>query len=394
MKKKSNLALIGLGNMGSSHIEWMEDLPNVNTAAICDIDKNLAKKHGEKYQVPYVYSVDELWKIKDLEAVVIATPHYDHTNIAIEAFNRGLHVLTEKPVGVHVQDVMKSSKAYDEALKKHPNLLYAAVFQQRTMSHWKKIKELLDSNELGKLIRTTWIITSWFRTQYYYASGGWRATWQGEGGGVLLNQCPHNLDLYQWLVGMPKSITGFNTLGKYHDIEVEDEVTAYFEHENGMVGHFITSTGEAPGTNRLEIVGENGKLVCEGDNLTFYRNRISCLKYLKESKKSFDTPEVWKIPIDYQKNSGNNHQQIIENFANAITKGEKLVAGAKEGIYSVAIGNAILYSGQNNNEKVVNPIDSDFPNTYADFLNNLIKNSNFKKNVVENKSPEDMNSSF
>ena len=177
--------------------------------------------------------------------------------------------------------------AYEAALADTPHLKFAAMFQQRTHGYWRKIKELIDEGELGRLTRATWIITDWFRTQAYYDNGGWRATWSGEGGGVLLNQCPHNLDLYQWFVGLPARVAGFATLGKYHDIEVEDEVTGYFEYENGMVGHFITTTAESPGTNRLEIVGERGKLVFEGGKLMFYRNRSSMLDFIQTSPRAF-----------------------------------------------------------------------------------------------------------
>ena len=176
--------------------------------------------------------------------------------------------------------------AYEAARETKPDLVFAAMFMQRTYGYWQKIKEMIAGGELGKLVRTTWIVTNWFRTQYYYDSGGWRATWRGEGGGVLLNQCPHNLDLYQWLVGMPQRVTGFAHLGKYHDIEVEDEVTAYFEHPDGMIGHFITTTAELPGTNRLEIVGENGRLIFENDCLTFARNKMSMFKQLRESDRT------------------------------------------------------------------------------------------------------------
>ena len=187
--------------------------------------------------------------------ILIATPHYDHTPITIAALQKGIHVLVEKPIAVQVKDSNKMIAAYEAAKKQYPNLIFSAVFMQRTYGHWGKIKAIIDGGDLGRLMRITWIVTDWFRTQKYYDMGSWRATWEGEGGGVLLNQAMHHLDLYQWFVGVPKRVTGFVGLGKYHHIEVEDEVTAYFEYENGMVGHFITSTAETPGTNRLEITG-------------------------------------------------------------------------------------------------------------------------------------------
>ena len=195
---------------------------------------------------------------------------------------RGIHVLVEKPIAVHAKDARKMISAYETAKLQYPNLIFAAVFMQRTYGFWRVIKSMIDEGQLGRLVRTTWIITDWFRTQSYYDNGGWRATWKGEGGGVLLNQCPHNLDLYAWFLGMPKRVTGFASLGKHHRIEVEDEVTAFFEHENGMVGHFVTTTGESPGTNRLEIVGEQGKLIYEDQKLTFYRNQHSMFEQIED----------------------------------------------------------------------------------------------------------------
>jgi predicted dehydrogenase len=249
------------------------------------------------------------------------------------------------------------------------------MFMQRTYGHYLKIKDLIDSGELGKLVRTTWIITDWFRTQIYYDSGDWRATWAGEGGGVLLNQCPHNLDLYQWLVGLPDRVTGFAQIGKYHDIEVEDEVTAYFEHGNGMVGHFVTSTAESPGTNRLEIVGEKGKLVFEDQKLTFHRNRSSMLHFIEEATGGFDKVENWVCEIPFKHHGQPGHRIIIENFANAVLGKESLIAPAVEGLHSVMLGNAIMLSSFLN--KTLNlPIDEDL---YKKKLMDLIQRSRFRK---------------
>ena len=241
-------------------------------------------------------------------------------------------------------DARRMTAAWEAAKTKKPDLVYAAMFQQRTLGHWRKIKQLLDEGELGRLVRTTWIITDWFRSQSYYDSGDWRATWAGEGGGVLLNQCPHNLDLYRWFVGLPRRVHGFCSIGKYHDIEVEDEVTAYLEHENGMVGHFITTTGEAPGTNRLEIAGENGVLVYENGDLTYRRNRKSMLVYLRESKESFSCPECWTIKPPFKPSAVSGHRIILEDFARAILDRRPPMTPGTEGVESVSLGNAILYS--------------------------------------------------
>jgi predicted dehydrogenase len=385
-----NIAIIGLGTMGSSHVKDVMSLNNATLYAVCDIDRDRADTFASQTKAKAFYSHQDLLQDSEINAVIIATPHYDHTPIAIAALKRGIHVLVEKPVAVHANDAQKMIDAYENAKIKFTNLVFSAMFQQRTMGYSQKIKDLIDSQELGRLVRTSWIVTDWFRTQTYYNNGGWRATWRGEGGGVLLNQCPHNLDLYQWFVGLPKTVHGHVNIGKYHNIEVEDEVTAYFEFENGMVGHFITTTAESPGTNRLEIVGELGKLVFEDDELTFFRNRNSMLETIETSPFSFKKVENWKINIPYDLNNETPHKKIIINFIDAIENGAPLIAPAPEGIRSVSLGNAILLSSLLK-KPVTLPLDGDL---YEDELNKLIANSQFVKKTASDKLPSDFSQSF
>ncbi|MCD4752412.1 MAG: Gfo/Idh/MocA family oxidoreductase [Anaerolineaceae bacterium] len=372
---KVNLAVIGLGNMGIPHARDIQMIDNAKLFAVCDIKKERADNIADQYGIKAYYNYYDLLMDHDIDAIIIATPHYDHTPISIAALKKGIHVLTEKPIAVHAKDAQKMIDAYTMAATDFPNLTFAAMFQQRTLGYWKKIKELIDTNELGKLVRTTWIITKWFRTQTYYDNGTWRATWNGEGGGVLLNQCPHNLDLYQWIVGLPNKVSGFVKIGKYHNIEVEDEVTGYFEHENGMIGHFITTTAESPGTDRLEIIGEKGKLVCENNQIIFFRNRESMLETIKTSDKAFDKVENWKIEIPFVDDNEHPHRQIIQNFVNTIQQKASLIAPAVEGIKSVSLGNAILFSALKA-QPISLPFDAD---AYEALLFDLIKQSDFKK---------------
>jgi predicted dehydrogenase len=390
-KKQAKIAVIGLGNMGSDHLESINRTDNTQLVAICDINRKKADKFGRDYDVEVFYNHKDLLNRGGFDGIIIATPHYDHTVIAIDAFEKGFHVLTEKPVGVHSNDINKMIAAWEKAKLKDSGVLFAAMFQQRTLGHWKKIKDLIDSGELGKLVRITWVITDWFRTQYYFDHGDWRATWKGEGGGVLLNQCPHQLDLFQWFAGMPDKVTGFASMGKYHDIEVEDEVTGFFQYDSGLVGHFITSTGESPGTNRLEIVGEMGKIIYEKDELTFFRNRKSMFRQLKEAQAGFEKCENWEIKIPYQTSDDTAHRVIIENFAQAINEGKELVAPACEGINSVSLGNAIMLSEFEG--KTINmPIDSD---AFEKKLTDLIKISTYeKKEVAKSTGTADMSASF
>jgi predicted dehydrogenase len=355
--------------MGSAHARDLATLPNAELTALCDTNPARRDQLALEYTVPIYADHQTLLDAGNVDGVIIATPHFDHTPIAIEAMRRGVHVLTEKPIAVHTRDARKMIAAYEAARAQSASLVFAAMFQQRTYGYWRKIKAMIDEGELGRLVRATWIITDWFRTQAYYDNGGWRATWGGEGGGVLLNQCPHNLDLYQWFVGLPTRVTGFVTLGKYHAIEVEDEVTGYFEYENGMVGHFITTTAESPGTNRLEIVGEKGKLVFENGKLVFYRNRGSMLEFIRTHPGGFDRVESWVIELPYQHHAQAGHCLVIENFADAILHGTPLVAPAVEGIRSLTLGNAILLSALLK-APVTLPFDDD---VYADKIAELAR---------------------
>lgn len=329
------LGVIGLGNMGSAHVAQMGKVHRCQLTAVCDVDPSKLAKYGDYKR--YENSA-ELIRSGDVDAILIAVPHYDHTPIAIDAFQNGVHVLTEKPVAVHKADVQRMIDAHAKT-----NLVFAAMFNLRTDPHYQEIRRLVQSGALGEIQRTSWLITNWFRTATYYASGGWRATWRGEGGGVLLNQCPHNLDLFQWICGMPSQVKAFCGFGKYHDIEVEDEVTAYLEYPNGATGVFVTTTGEAPGTNRLEIAGDLGKLVYEDGKITFTRTSQSVKEVLQTSKESFASVPTTVESIDVN-GYGGQHVEVIQNFVNAILDSAPLIAPAPEGINSIELANAMLYS--------------------------------------------------
>ncbi|MDR1558653.1 MAG: Gfo/Idh/MocA family oxidoreductase [Clostridiales bacterium] len=375
---KVRIGVIGLGNMGSSHASFISGLDNAALASVCDIIPEKADKFAEKFNVKAYYNHKDMLEDPALDAVLVATPHYDHVPVTIDALRKGVHVLCEKPLTVHVNGARNMIEAYGEAKKQKPDLVFGIMLNERTFPYYKKIKDIITGGELGRLTRVTWINTAWFRSQAYYDSGGWRATWAGEGGGTLTNQCPHNLDMYQWLFGMPAKVNGFAHLGKYHNIEVEDEVTAYMEHDNGMIGHFIVTTGECPGVNRLEIAGENGALVyCRGQ-LIFYRNRVSMLKYLNETKESFGTVENWETHIPVDGSQPYNHPVVIQKFAETILTGhDVLIARGEEGLNQVMLANGIMLSSFN--EAAVRfPLNGD---AYERKLEELIKASVFVKHV-------------
>ncbi len=341
---KVRIGVIGLGNMGSHHVASMDSVDGAVLSAVCDADSARADKVAQRYaNVAKFTRYEDMLASGTVDAILIATPHFQHPIITDAAFARGLHVLCEKPVAVRVGDARKTNELH----KKYPNLKYALMFQTRTSPLYLKIKQLIDEGELGsEITRITWIATNWFRTWTYYALGGWRGTWAGEGGGVLINQNPHNFDLMQWLPGqMPSRITAVASLGKHHPIEVEDEVSAILEYPNGAIGHFITGTGEAPGADRLEIAGDRGRLVSENGTIKLYQTRKSVRQVRETSKEAFAQMESWEIDVPVPALRPDAHKIVTQNFVNAILKNEPLIAAGEEGIRGLEIGNAILMAG-------------------------------------------------
>jgi predicted dehydrogenase len=380
---KVRLGIAGMGNIGKFHADYLLQ----GKVARCDlvaVSSTSAARLEPYRQLKTFESTEKMIHSGAIDALIIATPHYQHTTLGIEALQHGIHVLVEKPISVHKADCERLIAAHRDK-----KVVFAAVFQQRAEPKYKKLKSLLTNRELGEITRFNWIMTDWFRTETYYASGGWRATWKGEGGGVLLNQCPHNLDMLIWLMGAPSRVRGFCQLGRFHNIEVEDNVTAYLEWTNRATGVFITSTGETPGSNRLEIVGERGKIVVENHKIAFTRNETSMFEFSKSSKVGFARPEVWNIEVPYE-NSAGQHQQITQNFVDAILDGAPLIAPASEGMHSVELANAILYSSLEN-RPIDLPLDSA---AYERKLQQLIAESKFEKKVVKTVVGEDFTKSF
>ena len=344
------IGIVGLGNMGKTHRASLRagKVAGLTLTAICGRAGAMpAAEEGERQFT----DAHEMIRSGAIDALLIATPHYSHTSLGIAALEAGLHVMVEKPLSVHKADCERLIAAH-----RGGHQVFAAMFQLRTDPVYRQIKSLISDGELGEIRRILWDCTDWFRTETYYASGGWRATWKGEGGGVLLNQCPHNLDLYQWLFGMPDQVTGFCQFGRYHDIEVEDDVTAYFRYADGKHASFLTSTGEAPGRNLLQITGEKGMLSLEGRRLTFQRNRQPMSEFSAETSAGFAKPEAWTIDIPVEPGAS-SHMEVLQNFANAIRHGEALIAPAAEGMRSIELANAILLSTWKN-RTVDLPMDS------------------------------------
>jgi len=367
--KKVRLGVVGLGGMGAAHCASLLNgiVPNCELVAVSDTNPKLLELYPAQTCFLNAY---ECIQSKLIDAILITTPHYSHTPLGIAALQAGLHVMMEKPLSVHKADCEKLLSAH-----KNPRQVFSGMFNQRTDPRYQKIRSLVTSGKIGKIRRINWIITDWYRTEAYYSSGSWRATWEGEGGGILVNQAIHNLDLFQWIFGMPDNVRGFCQLGRYHEIEVEDDVTAYFDYADGTTAVFITSTGESPGTNRLEVTGDLGKIVLENNQLQLTLNTVSMTQFGKKSKNGSDRPKSKFQSIPLPNNAGEQHIGILKNFTRAILKGETLLAPAAEGINSVILGNAILMSSLQG-KTITLPFAS---STYTALLKKLILNSKVKK---------------
>ncbi|MBR3954361.1 MAG: Gfo/Idh/MocA family oxidoreductase [Clostridia bacterium] len=386
MADKVRVGVIGLGNMGSGHLNNYAKgkMPEIEITAICDIDEKKIAPALEKAPDAKVFAnATDLINSGIVDAILICTPHYFHPPMAIEGLNAGLHVMSEKPAGVYTKQVRELNEVAAKSDK-----TFAIMFNQRTNCVYRKVREMVQSGEYGEIRRVSWIITSWFRTQAYYASGGWRATWAGEGGGVMLNQCPHQLDLWQWICGMPAKVRAICHEGKWHDIEVEDDVSIYVEYPNGATGTFITTTGDCPGTNRLEITLDKAKIVVEDDNIKMFKLNGSTTDGIYNSGDGFAKLDgEW---VDVETDGLNpQHVGVMNAFAAHILRGEPLVAGGEEGINGLTISNAAFLSSWLDKE-IVLPIDEDL--FYAK-LQEKIANSKHEKVVVE-QVHQDMSSTY
>lgn len=371
--KKVKIGIIGIGNMGSAHAKNIATgkCPELEIVAVADT--NPARLDWAKENIPASLTLfntaEEMLDSGLIEACIISTPHYDHPVLAIECMKRGIHVMVEKPAGVYVKHIREMNKVADE----NKGVVFGMMFNQRTNHLYRKMKEIVESGKYGEIRRTNWIITNWYRPQFYYDSGDWRATWAGEGGGVLLNQCPHQLDLWQWICGMPKKILAKALYGKWHNIEVEDDVTIFAEYENGATGVFVTTTGDAAGTNRFEIQLDRAKLVVENDKLYMKEFDEPESEFTKHCKEPFGCVAMHDVDLE---TDGQNPQHIgvLNAFAAAILRGEPLVADGREGINGVTISNAAHLSSWLNREIEI-PFDEDL---HFEELQKRIKTSKIK----------------
>ena len=377
--KKIKLGIIGCGNMGTKHAGYVlsGQCPEIEVVAIADTNPERIKTLKETLDADITYFDDGIKMLDSglIDSCIVSMPHYDHPYYAMECMKRGIHVMVEKPAGVHTKQV----KEMNEFAKQYPNVVFGLMFNQRCMDVYRKVHEIVHSGKYGEIRRVNWLVTDWYRPQCYYDSGDWRATWSGEGGGVLLNQCPHQLDLWQWICGMPSKVLTKMHFGKWHDIEVEDDVTTYVEYPNGATGAFITSTGDAHGTNRLEIQMDSAKLVSDGQSIQLTEYEMTEQEFSKTNRDVFATVGAKTIEVDTTRDNpmGIGHVGVLNYFASAILRGTELVARGEEGINGLTISNAMHLSAFLGKE-IELPFDDEL---YYEELMKRVKTSRRKESV-------------
>ncbi len=347
---KVRFGVIGVGGMGSGHCAQLPNIPETQLAAVCDTSPEALDAITTKYSVPGFARHEELLDSGLVDAVLIATPHYFHSPIAVDAFERGIHVLSEKPLAVTVSAADRMIQAAKASGKK-----FGVMYQMRGEGQNRAARAVIESGRIGEIYRTS-LVMAWYRAQAYYDSGGWRATWSGEGGGVLINQAPHYLDLFTWLAGMPKRITG-QTRTRLHDIEVEDEAFATLEYENGAHGYLYASTTEIPNHNMLEIAGDRGKLVLHGSSLKVFDVKSPIRTFTREATEVWASPKAEEVAVEIPPDSSmKGHAQISQNFARAILYGEPLISPGEEGLNAVELINGLILSSKTGRTATV-PVD-------------------------------------
>lgn len=365
--KKVRIGVIGVGGMGQGHCGYMHEVGVGELTAVCDIVPEVAKAVGERHGVPCFLKSTDLMDSGLVDAVLIATPHYGHPPIAIEAFRRGLHVLSEKPIGVSVKECYRMIRAAECSGR-----VFGVMFQLRSEPIYQAARKAIEAGAVGELIRTSCVL-GMYRSQAYYDSAGWRATWTGEGGGVLLNQAPHGLDIFTWLAGVPNLVTA-QTRTRAHRIEVEDEAFALLEYPNGAHGYVFAGVIEAPSTDRMEIIGDSGKLLIENNKLRYWKVPGTLSRFTRENTEMWGHPKTEEVEVKLPERD-HGQPAITRNFCRAILKGEPLLAPGAEGIWSLELANAMILSHYRN-KTVRIPVNRQ---EYEDLLDELRAKSRPKR---------------
>jgi len=325
------------GVIGGTHIRAIRQTEGAELAAVTDLNLAAAQRVASEARCELLKNFDWLIKRADIDVVCLCTPHALHAEQAIAALKSRKHVLTEKPMAVTVADADKmiaASEKYDRKL--------GVVFQYRFRPSVLAARALLQRGQLGQLYRVT-VVHAAFKTQYFYDAAAWRGTWKGGGGGVLINQAPHYLDLLAYLVGMPTRVAAWNrTLT--HRIEVEDTASALMEFPGGAQGFAHFNTVQAPGESRIEIVGDRGTLRIEDNDVRLFQPEIPLRQFAQTDRSHIyaypRTAEV-RVPLA---SSEATHATVLQDFIDAVRHNRPPACDGQEGRKSLEIGNAMLLS--------------------------------------------------
>jgi len=312
-----------------------QEAEGVNVVAACDIRVEAGQQRAAEIGCAFYEDYRTMLAETRPDVAVIVTPHPLHPSMTIDCLRAGCHVLVEKPMAV---DVAEADQMITEAEKS--GRILAINFQQRFRPIIERARALVAEGAIGPLVRTL-SIEPWFRTAYYYRTATWRATWKGEGGGVLLNQAPHTLDILCHLAGMPSKVWGW-TRTRYHAIEVEDTAQAMLEYPNGAPGYLTVSTVEAGVQPRVQIIGERGAIELMGDQLTVHRFSPSTREYMLTSDEMFGKPKTTSETLEFD--AGLGHQAVYHDLKAAIADGRPPRADGREAIMSLELANAIVLS--------------------------------------------------
>jgi len=332
------IGIAGIGFIAEEYIKLITAgrIQNAEVRALSSRNRSHMEAVKEKYQLDAVLFTDYEAMLSSglIDAVMICTPHFHHPGMAIKAIRRGIHTMIEKPVGIFPEELRELA----ESLQTHPDVKAGVLYCRRTNPIYQQIKDFLDSGELGQLKRVTWIITnaSVYRTQAYYNSATWRGTYVGEGGGLLLNQVSHHIDMLVWLLGLPKAIQANCYSAVERNIEVENEVSITMEYPGQAIGQFISSTREFPGTNRLEISCSKAQLILENEkDLTVRKLGVEETEFNRTTNIPFAF-----IPYEEEIHNFEPYEnpeiqaRIVNNFISAVTDGKPIACPVEDAIRS------------------------------------------------------------
>ena len=341
------LGIAGIGVIGESYLKLFKEgrIKEGEVAAVASRNTQRVEKILEKLNLQEVRvygSLKEMLEKESLSGVIITTPHKLHVSMMKEALQMGVSVLTDKPLS----STRKEAEEMAVFAKDYPDLVKGVLFNKRANPIHKEIKKIIESGELGILRRALYEVTDYYRSHRYYEESGWRGTYEEEGGGVLMNQAVHQMDLLTWFTDLPKEVMAFLKEGSHRPMTTENDAYLHLFYEGGGVGHFITSTHESPGVHRLELSFDQGQILMENE-------KTLKITKLQEPEEDFSrktetlfahVPGTLEVKEFEPLEDKEEHVRTIENFIRAIEGKEKIQSSLEEAVKSITLVNAAYLS--------------------------------------------------